>query len=94
MISSRAFGLVLSSLHSVSSSQFLAFSRKNQYIEDVVPGIAMARKLFRRSPVTIAEAIRKLEGLLRTNKSLEETLKRMRDSLVKGRKGKYRVSVA
>jgi len=53
----------------------------------------MGRKLFQRSPVTIDKGVGKVEDLLRMDKSLEETLKRMRDSLVNGRKRKYRVSV-
>ncbi len=36
----------------------------------------------------------KVEDLLRRDRSLEKTLKRMRENLVKGRKRKYRVSVA
>src|SRR4030042_6796771 len=43
---------------------------------------AMARKLFRRSPVTIGEAIRKVEDLLRRDKSLEQSIKRMRENTV------------
>ena len=49
---------------------------------------------FRRSPVTIGEAIIKVEDLVRRDRSFEKALKRMRENLVKGRKRKYRVSVA
>ena len=49
---------------------------------------------FKRSPVTIGEAIIKVENLLRRDRSFEKELKRMRENLVKGRKRKYRVSVA
>ncbi len=49
---------------------------------------------FKRSAVTIGEAIMKVEDLLRRDRSLEKTLKRMRERLVKGRRRKYRVSVA
>jgi putative transposase len=49
---------------------------------------------FRRSPVTIGEAIIKVEELQRGDRSFEKALKQMRDNLVKGRKRKYRVSVA
>jgi len=49
---------------------------------------------YRRSPVTIGEAIIKVEDLLRRDRSFERALKRMRENLVKGRKRKYRVSVA
>jgi REP element-mobilizing transposase RayT len=49
---------------------------------------------FKRSPVTIGEAIIKVEDLLRRDRSFEKELKRMRENLVKGRKRKYRVSVA
>ena len=49
---------------------------------------------YRRSPVTIGEAIIKVEDLVRRDRSFEKALKRMRENLVKGRKRKYRVSVA
>ena len=49
---------------------------------------------FRRSPVTIGEAIMKVENLLKRDKSFEKALKRIEENLVKGRKRKYRVSVA
>jgi hypothetical protein len=49
---------------------------------------------FRRSPVRIGEAIIKSEDLLRKDESFEKVLRRMRGNLVKGRKRKYRVSVA
>jgi mRNA-degrading endonuclease RelE of RelBE toxin-antitoxin system len=48
----------------------------------------------KRSPVTIGEAITKVEDLLRGDRSFEMALKRMRENLVKGRKRKYRVSAA
>ena len=53
----------------------------------------MARKPFRRSLATIGEAVRKVEDLLRRDKSLEQSIKRMRENLVKGTKRKYRLSV-
>jgi len=43
---------------------------------------------FQRRPVTIGEAIMKVEDLL------EKALKSMEENLVEGRKRKYRVSVA
>lgn len=49
---------------------------------------------FQRSPVTIGEAIVKVEDLLQRDKSFEKALKRMEENLVKGRKRKYRISVA
>jgi putative transposase len=49
---------------------------------------------FKRSPVTIGEGIIKVEELLRTDKSLKKALKLMEENLVKGRKRKYRISVA
>lgn len=49
---------------------------------------------FKRSPVTIGEGIMKVEELLRTDKSLKKALKLMEENLVKGRKRKYRISVA
>jgi hypothetical protein len=49
---------------------------------------------FRRSPVTISEAIIKVEDLLREDKSFEKTIKRIGENLIKGRKRKYRISDA
>jgi chromosomal replication initiation ATPase DnaA len=49
---------------------------------------------FQRSPVTIGEGIMKVEDLLKRDKSSEKALKRMEENLVKGRKRKYRISVA
>jgi len=49
---------------------------------------------FRRSPVTISEAIIKVEDLLREDKSFERTVKHLRENLIKGRKRKYRISDA
>lgn len=49
---------------------------------------------FKRSPVTIGEAIIKVEDLLRKDKMFGKALTRMRENLVKGRKRKYRISVA
>ena len=49
---------------------------------------------FKRSPVTIGEAIVKVEDLLRKDKSFKNALTLMKENLVKGRKRKYRISVA
>jgi mRNA-degrading endonuclease RelE of RelBE toxin-antitoxin system len=49
---------------------------------------------FQRSPVTIGEAIMKVEDLLKRDKLFEKALKSMEENLVKVRKRKYRVSVA
>ena len=49
---------------------------------------------FKRSPVTIGEAIIKVEDFLRKDKTFEKTLTRVQENLVKGRKRKYRISVA
>ena len=49
---------------------------------------------FNRSPVTIGEAIIKVEDLLREDKSFKNALARMGENLIKGRKRKYRISVA
>ena len=48
----------------------------------------------KRSPVTIGEAIIKVEDLLRKDKSFKNALTLMKENLVKGRKRKYRISVA
>ena len=57
-------------------------------------GVKEIADYFRRSPVAIGEGIRKVEGLLRKDISLEEALKRMVENVVKGKKRKYRISVA
>ena len=49
---------------------------------------------FQRSPVTIGEAMIKVEDLLRKDKSFEKVLKRIGKKLVNGTKRKYRISVA
>jgi hypothetical protein len=49
---------------------------------------------FKRSPVTTGEAIIKVEDLQRKDKTFGKTLTRIRENLVKGRKRKYRISVA
>ena len=49
---------------------------------------------FRRGSVTIAEAIRKVEDLLRTDEPFEKMIRGMTENLINGRKRKYRVSVA
>jgi len=49
---------------------------------------------FKWSPVTIEEAIIKVEDLLRRDSSFEKELTRMGKNLIKGRKRKYRISVA
>jgi chromosomal replication initiation ATPase DnaA len=49
---------------------------------------------FRRSPVTIGEAIIKVEDQLGRDRAFAKALTRMRNKLVEGRKRKNRVSVA
>jgi hypothetical protein len=49
---------------------------------------------FKRGAVTIGEGIMKVEELMRKDKSFEKALKRMEENVVKGKKRKYRVSVA
>lgn len=49
---------------------------------------------FNRSAVAIGEGIMKVEDLVRRDKSFEEALRSMEENIVKGRKRKYRVSVA
>ena len=49
---------------------------------------------FKRSPVTISEGVIKVENLLREDKSFERVVKLIGENLVKGRKRKYRISVA
>jgi hypothetical protein len=49
---------------------------------------------FDRSAVTIGEGIMKVEGLVRRDKSFEEALRSMEEGVIKGRKRKYRITVA
>ena len=49
---------------------------------------------FKRSPVTIGEAIIKAEDLLRRDKTFGNKLTFIGENLIKGRKRKYRISVA
>jgi hypothetical protein len=49
---------------------------------------------FNRSAVAIGEGIMKVENLVRRDESFEEALRSMEENIVKGRKKKYRVSVA
>ena len=49
---------------------------------------------FKRSAVTMGEGIIKVEDLVRGDKSFERALEQMAENVVKGRKRRYRVSVA
>ncbi len=49
---------------------------------------------FRRSPVAIGEAIKKVEDRVHRDRSFAKAIKRMREKLIEGRKRKYRVTVA
>ncbi len=49
---------------------------------------------FRRSSVTVSEAIAKVEELLRKDKTFAKELKLLTENLVKGRKRTYRISEA
>jgi hypothetical protein len=49
---------------------------------------------FRRSPVAISEAIKKVEDRVHRDRSFAKAIKRMREKLLEGKKRKYRVSVA
>lgn len=49
---------------------------------------------FRRSSVTVSEAIAKVEEQLRKDKAFEQKLKLVAQNLIKGRKRKYRISEA
>ena len=66
------------------------------YLARVISGYTVKEigEHFRRSPVTIGEAIMKVEDLLRKDRAFAKALTDMRIRLVEGRKRKYRVSVA
>jgi putative transposase len=94
---SRAVGITEAKMKSVTKN------REGVYGRSVVP--YLSRKIagytvkeiadyFRRSAVTIGEGIIKVEELVREDKSFEKALKHMEENVVKGRKRRYRVSVA
>jgi hypothetical protein len=94
---SRATGITEDKLHAATRGREGARGRGLvAYLARKISGY-MVKEIadhFRRSPVTIGEAIIKVEDLLRRDRSFEKALKRMRENLLKGRKRKYRVSVA
>ncbi len=49
---------------------------------------------FKRGAVTIGDRVMNVEALLERDKSFEKALRRMEENVVKGRKRRYRVSVA
>lgn len=49
---------------------------------------------FRRGPSAISEAIRKVEEFISRDESFATAIKQTKDKLIKGRKRKYRISVA
>jgi len=49
---------------------------------------------FNRNPVTVGEAITKVEDLLRRDRSFEKVVKLLEGNVIKGRKREYRISVA
>jgi REP element-mobilizing transposase RayT len=49
---------------------------------------------FKRSPVTIGDGIIKVEELVRVDKSFEKALKYIEENVVKGRKRRYRITIA
>jgi len=94
---SRATGITEDKLHSATRGREGARGRGLiGYLARKISGY-MVKEIadyFRRSPVAIGEAITKVEGLLRKDTSFEKALKRMGENVVKGKKRKYRVSVA
>jgi putative transposase len=94
---SRATGITEDKLHAVTRDREGARGRGLVgYLARRISGYMVKEiaNYFKRSPVTIGEAIIKVEDLLRGDRSFEKALKRMRENLVKARKRKYRVSVA
>jgi len=49
---------------------------------------------FRRSSVTVTEAITKVEDLLQEDKAFPKDLRILAENLIKGRKRKYRITEA
>jgi hypothetical protein len=70
------------------------FLRKKECIIDRISGhtVKEVADSFRRSSVTVSEAITKIEERLRKDKAFAKELKLLAENLVKGRKRKYRIT--
>jgi len=94
---SRATGIAESRLHSATKDRegvrgrgltgYLARKMSGYTVKEIADH-------FRRSPVTIGEGIMRIEEELRRDKSFDNSLRCLEESLVQGRKRKFRVSVA
>ncbi len=94
---SRAAEIREDKFYSVTRNREGAYGRGIvAYLARVMSGYTVKEigEHFRRSPVTIGEAIMKVEDLLRRDRAFAKALTHMRKQLVEGRKRKYRVSVA
>jgi hypothetical protein len=94
---SRAVGITESKMQSATRDRGGVRGRSIvAYLARKIAGYTVKEiaNYFKRSAVTIGEGIVKVEELVREDKSFEKALKRMEENVVKGRKRKYRVSVA
>jgi len=94
---SRTMGITEGKMHSSTRDRegvrgrsvvaYLARKRAGYRVKEIAD-------YFKRSAVTIGEGIIKVEECVRRDKSFGKMLKRLEEDVVKGRKRKYRVSVA
>jgi len=94
---SRAMGIKEDQLHSTRRGREGAEGRGMvAYLARRMSGYTVKEIAdhFRRSSVTVSEAITKVEDLLRRDKTLAKGLELVAENLVKGRKRKYRISEA
>ena len=94
---SRSTGITGDKLHSATRGREGARGRGLVgYLARKISGYMVKEiaEYFGRSPVAIGEAITRIEGLLRKDTSFEKALKRMGENVIKGKRRKYRISVA
>ena len=93
----RAVGITEGKMHSATRDQGGVRGRSLvAYLARKTAGYTVKEiaDFFKRSAVTIGEGIIRVEELVREDKSFEKALRRMEENVVKGRKRRYRVSVA
>jgi len=94
---SRALGVTKDKMHSATRDRKGAHGRSVVgYLARKIAGYTVKEIAdhFKRSAVTMGEGIIKVEDLVRGDKSFERALEQMAENVVKGRKRRYRVSVA
>jgi hypothetical protein len=94
---SQAMGITEGKMHSSSRDREGVRGRSVvAYLARKISGYTVKEiaEYFKRSSVTIGEGIIKVEERVRGDNSFRKLLKRLEDNVIKGRKRKYRVSVA